>query len=294
MFSFMVAALVTARNPEAAASAAKQAAQMLVQAGQLHRAQHTLKEAMAELRAGKRAATELYAHLLGDLAGIYAELGKVSEALAAREEAVDVLQPLIDRQSPQFTKALEQLADARLQAGEYLEAASLLRDILPGMREGLGSTHLACRQTMSKLAGALFDGGKPRAATKVYSQLVAVFEGLEPNDIAAERAYAHLQLSRTLGASGSFERALHHAERAREMHASGALPQGDPVQHAFSLNAVAGVLEKLDRDDEAIHAMEAALEVATRAWQADDPMLARAHQNLAGLRAHVQRKATVA
>ena len=60
---------------------------------------------------------------------------------------------------------------------------------------------------------------------------------------------------------------------------------------AFSTNGVAGVLEKLGRDDEAVSAMEKAHVLAIEARGGDDPAVLRAKKNLDGLRAHVKRKA---
>ena len=83
---------------------------------------------------------------------------------------------------------------------------------------------------------------------------------------------------------------MQHALAARDGFL--ALPKGDPMDVAFSTNGVAGVLEKLGRDDEAVAMMEKAHTLAIEAKGTDDPAVLRAKKNLDGLRAHVRRKAT--
>tara|TARA_B100000795_G_scaffold93275_1_gene68252 strand:- start:1631 stop:1882 length:252 start_codon:yes stop_codon:yes gene_type:complete len=64
----------------------------------------------------------------------------------------------------------------------------------------------------------------------------------------------------------------------------------DGLEHAFSVNAVAGVLEKLGRDEEAISTMARAAELAAARRPADDPLVVAAQRNLAGLKSHIARK----
>ena len=68
------------------------------------------------------------------------------------------------------------------------------------------------------------------------------------------------------------------------------MADADGLEHAFSVNAVAGVLEKLGRDDEAISTMARAAELAAERKPADDPLVVAAHKNLAGLKSHIARK----
>mmetsp|Transcript_70154 Transcript_70154/g.156304 ORF Transcript_70154/g.156304 Transcript_70154/m.156304 type:complete len:112 (-) Transcript_70154:122-457(-) len=60
---------------------------------------------------------------------------------------------------------------------------------------------------------------------------------------------------------------------------------------AYSVNGIAGVLEKLDRNDEAISAMEEAYRLSVEALGSEsDPIVQRARKNLNGLRQHIQKK----
>ena len=68
------------------------------------------------------------------------------------------------------------------------------------------------------------------------------------------------------------------------------MADADGLEHAFSVNAVAGVLEKLGRDDEAISTMAKAAELAAGRRPADDPLVVAAQKNLAGLKSHIVRK----
>ena len=59
----------------------------------------------------------------------------------------------------------------------------------------------------------------------------------------------------------------------------------------YPLPQVAGILEKLGRDDEAVRTMEAAYEMARASGRpADDPLVQQGAANLAGLKRHVGRK----
>ncbi len=68
------------------------------------------------------------------------------------------------------------------------------------------------------------------------------------------------------------------------------MADADGLEHAFSVNAVAGVLEKLGRDEEAISTMARAAELAAARRPADDPLVVAAQRNLAGLKSHIARK----
>ena len=67
------------------------------------------------------------------------------------------------------------------------------------------------------------------------------------------------------------------------------MADADGLEHAFSVNAVAGVLEKLGRDEEAISTMARAAELAAGRRPADDPLVVAAQKNLAGLKSHIAR-----
>ena len=51
------------------------------------------------------------------------------------------------------------------------------------------------------------------------------------------------------------------------------------------------ILEKLDRDEEAVATMEEAHALVASARDADDPIVNGAQRNVAGLKAHLKRKA---
>ena len=65
-----------------------------------------------------------------------------------------------------------------------------------------------------------------------------------------------------------------------------------PLDASLAANAVAGLLEKLGRDEEAVAAMGRAAELAVEAADGDanEPIARSAARNLAALQAHVRRK----
>ena len=72
----------------------------------------------------------------------------------------------------------------------------------------------------------------------------------------------------------------------------GRLAAAQPLDASLAANAVAGLLEKLGRDEEAVAAMERAAELAVEAADGDanEPIARSAARNLAALQAHVRRK----
>ena len=258
---------------------------------------------------GKSAASGA-ADLLGDLGNVYQRLGRQAEALAVLEEAADMLKTLFSERSPRYGMAADRLADALVQNGDDAAAVPLYRQVLANLRKTLGESSPAYALTLSKLANAASSAGKSKTAAKTYGEMLDLMgddapggagggaaagggggggsPGADGEDPVAASASVRVRYARSLAGAGKYADALKEAERARDEFAASSA--ANSLEHAASINGVAGTLEKLGRYDEAISTMAAAYEMGKRAPGADPRLVEQAKRNLNGLRAHVDRK----
>lgn len=255
-------------------------------------ARSKLKAALSELREMEKSEelAQDAADLLIELGGTYRQLSQEAEAIAAFEEAADILTQLHGADDGRHTMALSKLADAHASAGAHAEALPLYRAMLTSMRKRLGQTHPGYSWTLDRLAHSAMGAGKPKAAAKALKQLLELAGTTPAPDSIADasqiRASMQLRYSTALANSGKLVEALEQAEAAEAgFAASGS--EGS-LEHAQSINGVAGVLEKLGRDDDAIAAMTRAHDLVQ--GSEDESVVRGAQRNLAGLQAHVRRK----
>ena len=289
---------------------ARATAQAALKDGKPVKARNLLKQSLADLRVKAIPADrQNAADLLTDLGDVYSRLGQETEAVAAFEEAANYIAALHGANDPRHGLAVDRLADAHVRAGQPAEAVPLYRGLMKSMRATLGRGHPGYGVTAGKLASAAAAAGKPKAAAKAYSEALELLETApKPDDpepgggstdgmaagsgagVDDTAAYLRVQYARTLAEAGKLEHALREATLARDAYASGSA--AGSLEHARSLNAVAGVLERLGRDDEAIAAMSEATELARRLPEAEaDPAhVAQAERNLRGLKKHVEAK----
>jgi len=278
------------RAGAASAQAVIQESRELLKAGKLGKAQDRLKSVLRELRA-QAESEEAQADVYGQLGIVYSHSAKEVEAIGAFESAADLVYRKFKPSDPRVGIAVNRLADAHVQAGAHAQAVPLYQRLLMAMREGLGKSHPGYRDTLRKLADSAAAAGKPKVTIKAIREMLDVL-GHEPQGPpqAAEVAKARVKLSRALGSTGAFEEALEHASAARQLYETGAVTDTKGLEHAFSVNAVAGVLEKLGRDEEAISTMALAAKLAAERRPAHDPLVQAAERHVVGLRKHIQRK----
>ena len=274
----------------AAARAVIKESRELLEAGKLRKAQDRLKSVLRELQA-QPASDEAQADVYGQLGIVYSHSAKEVEAIAAFESAADLLHRKFKPSDPRISIAANRLADAHAQSGAHVQAVPLYQQLLTAMRAGLGVSHPGYRTTLGKLADSAAAAGRPKVAIKAIRETLDVLrQEPEGSQQAAELAKARVKLARALGDTGAYEEAFEHASAARKLYETGAVSDAESLDHAFSVNAVAGVLEKLGRDEEAIGTMALAAELAAERRPAHDPLVQAAQKNLAGLKTHVARK----
>lgn len=254
-------------------------------------ARSKLKAALSDLRETKgEMLTQDAADVLIELGGTYRKLNQEAEALAAFEEAADILTQLHGADDGRLTMAHSKLADAHASAGAHDKALPLYRTILTSMRKQLGKAHPGYTWTLDRLAHSAMGAGKPKVAAKALKQLLELAETTPAPDSVTDapqiQASLQLRYATALATTGQLVEALEQAQAAEAAFAASGSQFS--FEHAQSINGVAGVLEKLGRDDEAIAAMTRAHEFVQ--GSADEDVVRGAERNLAGLKAHVKRK----
>jgi tetratricopeptide (TPR) repeat protein len=184
---------------------------------------------LGELQA-QQASVEALADVYGQLGIVYSHSSKETEAIAAFENAADLMARQFKPSDARVGVATNRLADALVQAGAHVRAVPLYQRLLTAMREGLGISHPGYRSTLGKLADAAAAAGKPKVAIKALRETLDVLRqepaGGNPQQQAAEVGKARVKLARALGGTGAFEEALEHASGARELHETGAVTAG--------------------------------------------------------------------
>jgi tetratricopeptide (TPR) repeat protein len=217
------------RPGAAAAQAVIQESRDLLKVGKLRKAQDRLKTVLGELQA-QQASVEALADVYGQLGIVYSHSSKETEAIAAFENAADLMARQFKPSDARVGVATNRLADALVQAGAHVRAVPLYQRLLTAMREGLGISHPGYRSTLGKLADAAAAAGKPKVAIKALRETLDVLRqepaGGNPQQQAAEVGKARVKLARALGGTGAFEEALEHASGARELHETGAVTAG--------------------------------------------------------------------
>ena len=310
-------------EPGPGAEAAKTAintARRLATDGKRKQATDVLKAALKEAQR-LDGSQEAQADLLSGLGEIYSESNKQAEMVGAFESSADLLVEKFGANDGRVSVAADRLAEAYRRSGEPVKALPLFRRLAKELKKNFGVGHVVYQQTLSKLGSAASAANKPKAAVKAWRELIKLLQQA-PRQMqdGSELATVRRQLAKDLATSGALEAVLKEAELARSYYeekfdelssasgnavsgASGGPSSGESggdgsskgpdaaLEHAFAVNAVAGILEKLGRDDEAISTMESAYEMARASGRAeDDPLVMQGKSNLAGLKRHVERK----
>jgi tetratricopeptide (TPR) repeat protein len=271
-----------------------------IRAGRADRAQALYREALGQLGLSDSAADDRAA-LFEALAEAKVAQGKESDAVGAIEAAYDVLLAAFGPDNAKVGSVLGRLADAHAATGDHVSAADTLGQLVTGMRaQGLGTMHPGLRHTLTKHAAALAAAGRRADSIAAYKELIELLTPLPPEHVGGEIAAAHVALATQLAQTGkqqALQQALEYAQLAVQMHDDpqirgdhGRLRDAEPLDAAVAANALAGVLEKLNRHREAIDQMERAHALAVAILGADDPIALQAKRNVEQLKKHVQRK----
>lgn len=242
------------------------------------------------------------ADVLSELAELYIMMDKHVEAVGALEEAIELIETAHGEADPRRWMALGKLADAHSFLGNHAEAVKLYKDLVQNMRASpFGDNHPGLRVIMDKLASSASSKGDVSAAISTYRQILKLADGDNSPSAANARASSNLHLARLLsvpkkkssadskGEEARLLEALNCAREAMELYKE--IPDSDPMNLAYSANGIAGILERLGRHEEAVHAMEHSYQLVLEIKKSEsDPDVVRAKKNVDGLRSQIRRK----
>ena len=271
-------------------TAVRRDAERALSEGHLKLARSTLKSAVAELQREETEPTQANIDLWTDLGKVYSRMGQEIEAVGALDAAVEATSRVHGQGDPRYAMALDKLADAHMRSGSSFQAMQLYTEVLSLMRKGFGKSHPGYQITLGKAAQAAQKAGKHRKATHAFDELLKLVEEehAKSNQAAENLGMIHLQYATALAAAGKLTDALAQANQAQETYEQSGLNRS--MDHAAAFNGIAGILEKLNRDEEAVAAMAKALEIAQNVEDAGTDIVRGAQKNLDGLKAHVLRK----
>jgi tetratricopeptide (TPR) repeat protein len=184
--------------------------------------------------------------------------------------------------APQYATAVEKAADAFAQIGDHNRALRHYKGLVRKVVVGLGEGHDATKNVRVKLGECAMNAKKYKSAVNAFTKLL---DGkLDPEN----EFHARLSLSVALAKLDRHEVALHHAEAAKELAAR---QFGETSMHyAKTLNGLAGILERLGRDEEALGMMREASGIVVELLGPNDPTAKEAQQNVEGMQSHIKAK----
>jgi tetratricopeptide (TPR) repeat protein len=207
---------------------------------------------------------------------------KESDAAELYEKAALVKREAYGESDPQYAQAVEKAADAFVQVGEHKRALRHYKVLAKKVAQGLGEHHQGMKNVLMKLGECAMKAKKWKAAAKAFSRVVA--GELSPEEAVDTRMSLSVALSRLT----RHEAALEHAEAAKDLAAK-KFSKTD-LRYAKALNAVAGILERMDRDEEAVGLMREASDIVVKKLGGEDPMSVQAQKNFEGMQSHIRAK----
>ncbi|MEX1368890.1 MAG: serine/threonine-protein kinase [Nannocystaceae bacterium] len=201
----------------------------------------------------------------------YYELGRYQDAVDEYEHALRIRRSALGPEHPDVALVLNNLANARGELGQLMRAQALREEVLELWSRNLGEDH-------PYVAGALNNLGGSASALGEHEQAVAYFEralALRERTLAPEHpevATTRLNLGGELGELGRSDEALVELRRARQS-LQDAL--GDHPWTAIAIAAMAEVLLRAQREQEAVAACEESVAMWERLGEPEHPQAAQ-------------------
>jgi tetratricopeptide (TPR) repeat protein len=222
---------------------------------------------------------------LSNLSGILSELGRLAEAIDAKQEAVQTYRGLAADNPAAFAPALARtlnewvglwkLARQEQALAAIQEKVRLYRE-LAGANAAMFTPYLP--QALRELSGILADLGRPEEAVAATQEAVRFYRGLaadDPATFASDLASALSALSETLSALGRREQAMAVKQEAVQTYRGLAMDRPAFVRVFTEAAAdLSGMLSELGRTEEALAAKQAARREAVQIYRglaADNP-----------------------
>lgn len=220
------------------------------------------------------------------LADVYMSCGatcdKEADAAVLYEKAALVRRDVTSERDPEYASLIEKAADAFFKIAEYKRALNHYKHLVKKVRAGLGEGHEAVRIVQRKLGDCAMKSGNYNIAAKTFQKI------LDGHLAGDDEVHARVSLSVAQAKLGRHMEALENAESAKQS-AKKHFGSSD-FHYAKALNSVAGVLERLGRDAEALRLMEEASDVVQNSMGRQDPVSIQARRNVEGMRSFIRAK----
>ncbi|MEE4384192.1 MAG: serine/threonine-protein kinase [Pseudomonadales bacterium] len=207
-------------------------------------------------------------HTLYTLGGIVAQQHRYAEAVELLEETLALQRAGNDPQDPQIGNTLAELAGARLALADFDGAEAAYRESIALQSAALGEDHLWVAITWRQLGMLEFLRGDGEAAVAATAEALDRASRSTP-ERHPQRAAMHRDHGRALALVGRLEEAERHARRGVELYTA--------AEHADGMTtsglALAEVLHRAGRLDEALELAGKALASQEAAYGPDDPQL---------------------
>jgi len=207
---------------------------------------------------------------------------KRMEAAELYEKSATVTLAMYGESSPQYAATLEKTADTLVEVDAHKRALPYFKKLVKQISVGLGEDHEALRNVRMKLANTAMRTKSYKTARKTWAKL------LQGNLTSEDEVHCRLHQAVAVAHLGESEFALEHIKAAKQLVAAHFGKEG--LLHAKVLNAAGGVLERLNRDEEALQSMEEAHDVIAKLVGPDEPMTVQAKKNVEGLRRTISSK----
>ncbi|MEM1180964.1 MAG: serine/threonine-protein kinase, partial [Acidobacteriota bacterium] len=220
------------------------------------------------------------AQLLDTLGRAYRSLGRLGEAEAALEEAVDLYRLSLEPGDPILGDGLEHLAELRYAQGRLEVAEALQTEALALRMRAFGELDVRVGESLNDLATLAGEQGDSALAIELFDRSFAA--------LRASVGEQHPEFARALANRGVLAFQSGDPEQARRLLSEALgirrqrLVDGDPATLSTATN-LAAVLESMGRGDEAEVLMRESLRKQVDVLGEDHPLAIGSLNNLAAL-----------
>jgi len=220
------------------------------------------------------------ANSLNNLAGLYRNQGRYSEAEPLYKRALSIREKVLGSDHPDVALSLNSLAGLYRNQGRYSEAEPLYKRALSIVEKVLGSEHPDVANSLNNLAGLYRNQGRYSEAEELYKRALNIYEkvfGLNHQDVATSMN----NLAVLFDNQGKYSEAESLYIQALNIYEKLLGPNHTDV--ATSLNNLALLYDKQGRYSEAEGLYKRSLNIYKELLGNEHPYLATSMNNLAGL-----------
>jgi CHAT domain-containing protein/Flp pilus assembly protein TadD len=202
-----------------------------------------------------------YASSLNNLAGLYREMGRLTDAEPLFRQAMEICKVQLGENHPSYASSLNNLALLYQAMGRLMDAEPLFRQAREIRQVQLGENHPSYASSLNGLAGLYQDMGGFTDAEPLFRQAMEIWK-VQLGENHPDYASSLNNLASLYLAMGRLTDAESLHRQAREIRQV-QLGENHP-DYASSLNNLAGLMAATDRPDEAFRLMQQATQIQNR------------------------------